>query len=101
MDTFGPSLAGTQVEHVDERLADGRRVVGEWVRGAGRADVATAAIYFLHGSGYALCSPRTHRRLTAGCRASPGLPVFCVDYRLAPRHRFPTAADDVARAGTG
>ncbi|MBX9922104.1 MAG: acetyl hydrolase, partial [Mycolicibacterium frederiksbergense] len=33
MDTFGPSLAGTRVEQVDVRLADGRRVVGEWVRG--------------------------------------------------------------------
>ena len=28
MDTFGPSLSGTRVEHVDVRLADGRRVVG-------------------------------------------------------------------------
>jgi acetyl esterase/lipase len=27
-----------------------------------------------------------------------GLPVFSIDYRLAPRYRFPTAADDV-RAG--
>jgi acetyl esterase/lipase len=52
-------------------------------------------IYFLHGSGFALCSPRTHRRLTAWLSRLTGLPVFCVDYRLAPRHRFPTAAVDV------
>lgn len=97
MDTFGPSLAGTHVEQVDVRLADGRRVVGEWVRSA-RATDATRAVYYVHGSGYALCSPRTHRRLTAWMSRLTGLPVFCVDYRLAPRHRFPTAADDV-RAG--
>jgi acetyl esterase/lipase len=55
-------------------------------------------IYFVHGSGYALCSPRTHRRLTAWLSRLTGLPVFAVEYRLAPRHRFPTTADDV-RAG--
>lgn len=99
MDTFGPSLAGTDVEQVDVRLPDGRRVVGEWVRSATRtATDETRAIYYVHGSGYALCSPRTHRRLTAWLSRLTGLPVFCVDYRLAPRHRFPTAADDV-RAG--
>jgi epsilon-lactone hydrolase len=107
MDTFGPSLSGTRVEHVDASLADGRRVVGEWVRGPGvrsggqeRSDPGygqthDSAIYFLHGSGYALCSPRTHRRLVAWLSRLTGLPVFCIDYRLAPRHRFPTAADDV------
>ena len=56
------------------------------------------AIYFVHGSGFALCSPRTHRRLTAWLSRLTGLPVFTIDYRLAPRYRFPTAADDV-RAG--
>lgn len=95
MDTFGPALAGVTVDAVDEVMPDGRRVVGEWVR----ADTATGetgrAVYYLHGSGYALCSPRTHRRLTGWLSALTGLPVFCVDYRLAPRHRFPTAADDV------
>lgn len=99
MDTFGPSLAGTHVEQVDVTTSDGRRVIGEWVYGAGveraRAD---AAVYFIHGSGYALCSPRTHRRLTAWLSRLTGLPVFSVGYRLAPRYRFPTAAEDV-RAG--
>ncbi|OCB50384.1 acetyl hydrolase [Mycobacterium vulneris] len=97
MSTFGPSLSGTRVEHVDVRMADGRRVVGEWVRGPGVTE-GERAIYYLHGSGFALCSPRTHRRLTAWLSRLTGLPVFCVDYRLAPEHRFPAAANDV-RAG--
>ncbi|NVN50570.1 Acetyl hydrolase MbtJ [Mycolicibacterium hippocampi] len=96
MDAFGPSLAGTDVTPVDTRTSDGHRVVGEWVHGKGVARQGTThAIYFVHGSGYALCSPRTHRRLTSWLSQLTGLPVFSVDYRLAPRHRFPTAADDV------
>src|SRR5215207_150558 len=96
MDAFGPPLAGTRVVPVDTRTSDGRRVVGEWVHGAGVPHHhADTAIYFVHGSGYALCSPRTHRQLVSWLSRLTGLPVFSVDYRLAPRHRFPTAADDV------
>ena len=96
MDTFGPTLSGTTTTPIDTRLADGRRVVGEWVYGRGiRPDIPARAIYFVHGSGYALCSPRTHRRLTSWLSQLTGLPVFSIDYRLAPRHQFPTAADDV------
>ena len=100
MDAFGPPLPSAPVQYIDERLPDGRRVVGEWVRGRGIPEPRNScrAIYFLHGSGYAMCSPRTHRRLTAWLSELTGLPVFCLDYRLAPRHRFPAAADD-AHAG--
>lgn len=105
MGTFGPSLAGTRVEPVDTRLPDGRRVKGEWVYGprtptseTERSSTTAGAIYYVHGSGYAVCSPKTHRRLTSWLSSLTGLPVFCIDYRLAPKHRFPTAADDV-RAG--
>ena len=97
MDAFGPSLAGTRVEPIDAVQPDGHRIVGEWVRAPG-LPAKQGAIYFVHGSGYALCSPRTHRRLTSWLSRLTRLPVFAVDYRLAPRHRFPTAADDV-RAG--
>ncbi|AKK30134.1 acetyl hydrolase [Mycobacterium sp. EPa45] len=97
MDTFGPSLAGSTTIGVDTAHGGGR-VVGEWVwgRGVSRRS-ASQAVYYVHGSGYALCSPRTHRRLAAWLSASTGLPVFTVDYRLAPRHRFPAAAEDVHR----
>jgi monoterpene epsilon-lactone hydrolase len=105
MGTLGPSLTGTRVEQVDARLPDGHRVKGEWVYGprtptseTPRASTAAGVIYYVHGSGYAVCSPKTHRRLASWLSSLTGLPVFSVDYRLAPRYRFPTAADDV-RAG--
>jgi len=90
-------LTGTDVRVVDEP-ADGEL----WVRGEGvrRQDtpVTDAAILYLHGSGYALCSARTHRGLTSRLAAESGVPVFAADYRLAPRHRFAAAADDVRAA---
>lgn len=93
---FGSRAAHTRVSPVEERTADGR-VRGEWVR-AGRESADDGAILYLHGSGYALCSAATHRKLVSQLAARTGLPVFSLDYRLAPRHRFPRAADDVARA---
>jgi len=94
---FSPRLAGTGIELVDERNAAGERVRGEWVRGPG-AVRDDAVILYIHGSGYVICSPRTHRGLTSRLSAYTGLPVFSCDYRLAPRHRFPSAADDVSAA---
>jgi acetyl esterase/lipase len=102
MAAFGPSLTGTRVDQVDTVLPDGRRVKGEWVYGprtptshATRSSFSAGAIYYVHGSGYAVCSPKTHRRLTSWLSSLTGLPVLSIDYRLAPRYRFPTAADDV------
>ncbi|MCM6772054.1 alpha/beta hydrolase [Nocardia sp. CDC159] len=89
MATFGPVPPGTRVTPV---RAGGVR--GEWVRAAGVAH-GTRAIYFIHGSGYVVCSARTHRGLAARLSRLTGLPVFVVDYRLAPEHRFPAAAQDV------
>ncbi len=94
---FSPRLAGTGIELVDERNAEGQRVRGEWVR-ARRPARDDAVILYLHGSGYVICSPRTHRGLTSRLSAYTGLAVFSCDYRLAPKHRFPSAADDVSAA---
>ncbi|WP_243773895.1 alpha/beta hydrolase [Actinomadura barringtoniae] len=55
-------------------------------------------VLYLHGSAYMLASARTHRGLTSRLSVMTGLPVFAVDYRLAPEHVFPAAADDVRAA---
>lgn len=98
---FGSRAAGTRAVRVDERIEGGGRIRGEWVR-AGDQDCGPAsgdgAIFYIHGSGYALCSAKSHRNLVSQLSARTGLPVFSLDYRLAPRHRFPSAADDVERA---
>lgn len=55
-------------------------------------------ILYIHGSAYAVCSSRTHRGLTSHIAQSTSLPVFSVDYRLAPNHRYPAAQEDVREA---
>lgn len=91
MRTLGPTPPGTTVTHV----VDGD-VRGDWVLGP---DVAFGdrAIYYVHGSAFIICSARTHRGLASRLSTATGLPVFVVDYRLAPEHPFPAAADDVER----
>lgn len=70
------------------------RVRGEWVLGPG-ARFGSRAGFYVHGSAFVLCSTATHRKLVARLSEATGLPFFVVDYRLAPRYRFPTAAEDV------
>ncbi|WP_306436619.1 MULTISPECIES: alpha/beta hydrolase [unclassified Rhodococcus (in: high G+C Gram-positive bacteria)] len=92
MNLFGPVPKGTTVDLV----ADGS-VRGEWVRAPGLSP-GPRVILYIHGSAYVICSARTHRGLTARLSRSTGLPVFTVDYRLAPEHPFPAAADDLESA---
>jgi acetyl esterase/lipase len=88
---------------VNRRFTRGLEVVaveglvrGEWLlpRGAAR----DRAILFVHGGGYVACTPQTHRPLTTALAKDSGVPVFAVDYRLAPEHPFPAALDDVLAA---
>jgi acetyl esterase len=54
-------------------------------------------LVYLHGGGWVLGSPKTHRRL--GFRfAQAGYLVFNVHYRLAPEHPFPAPFDDCVHA---
>ncbi|WP_039800501.1 alpha/beta hydrolase [Nocardia araoensis] len=56
------------------------------------------AVLYLHGGGYAVGSPATHRSLAARLALDTGCPVYVLDYRLAPEHPFPAALDDAEAA---
>ncbi|WP_216898069.1 alpha/beta hydrolase [Nocardia alni] len=63
----------------------------------GRAGSPFALLY-LHGGGYTVCSPRTHRPLAAHLAEALDAPVYVPDYRLAPEHPYPAALDDAEAA---
>lgn len=77
---------------------EGHAIAGEWVRGPGVESRDDVAILYMHGSGFVICSLATHRGLVSRISAATGLPVFSLDYRLAPEHSFPAAHDDALSA---
>ena len=82
MDTFGPSLAGTHVVPVDTRTSDGRRVVGEWVYGAG---VAARSGRYRH-----LFRPRQRLRAVLAAHPPPAdLLALAADRTAGVQRRLP------------
>jgi len=75
-------------------------VRGEWIWAPEAQDAAAAAgvVLVLHGSGYLICSARTHRGFASYLSEYSGMPTFAIDYRLAPEHPFPAAEDDALAA---
>jgi acetyl esterase/lipase len=68
----------------------------EWLRpGEVRSD---RVVLYLHGGGYVIGSPRSHRHLAAALARATGTCALVPDYRLAPEHRFPAAVDDAVAA---
>lgn len=62
------------------------------------AAIDPAAVLYLHGGGYTVGSLATHRSLNGRLAAATGLPVYALDYRLAPEHPYPAALDDAEAA---
>ena len=58
-------------------------------------DPSSGAILYAHGGGWAFGSPESHERIARVLALSSGLPVFSVDYRLAPEDPFPAGLMDL------
>jgi len=97
-DGLGDMLPGT-ADRFEAEPATVGGIKGEWVRARGcRND---AALLYLHGGGYVIGSPRSHRHLAGALSVESGLALFVADYRLAPENPFPAAVDDALAAYRG
>jgi len=52
-------------------------------------------LFYIHGGGFTIGSPRTHAALAGHLAATAGMRVYLPRYRLAPEHPFPAARQDV------
>lgn len=57
-----------------------------------------AALVFAHGGGFVFCDLESHDGLCRNLTNRLGAAVVSVDYRRAPEHRWPTAAEDMYAA---
>ncbi len=55
-------------------------------------------IVFYHGGGFVIGDLDSHHNFCTAIAEAMDLPVVAVDYRLAPEHPFPAAADDAEAA---
>jgi acetyl esterase len=93
------------VDNLDDADAEDQEIAGP--AGPLRArvyrprDARTAprpAVVFLHGGGFVLCSIESHDGFCRRVARHTGAVVVSVDYRLAPEHRAPAAAEDAYAA---
>ncbi len=86
------AAANVGIPRTWHQIADATGTIrGEWI---GATTPGRPVLYYLHGSGYTVCSPRTHRGLVSELARRTGRSAFVLDYRLGPEHRFPAAHDD-------
>ncbi|MEX1163353.1 MAG: alpha/beta hydrolase [Nitriliruptor sp.] len=96
-DALGGSI-GTLRHRVEVRHGHIAGVPVEVLRARGRAahrEGDPHVLLYVHGGGFVVGSPRSHRGLTAALAGAADATVVVADYRLAPEHPFPAAADDV------
>jgi len=92
MNSFGSDVG----DRAEVTPVDAGGVPGEWVV-APEADDDRVILY-LHGGGYCMGSPSSHRRLVAALSTEARARVLSLDYRLAPEHPYPAAVEDAVTA---
>lgn len=58
----------------------------------------SGTLLYLHGGGYIVCGPDTHRPMVATLARRAKARALLIDYRLAPEHPFPAAVEDALKA---
>jgi acetyl esterase len=94
-----PRLPGPPMAHEEDRHIPGL-VADIPVRIYRPKEETGAALVYFHGGGWVLGNLDTHNNQCRSLAQASGCVVVAVDYRVAPEHRFPAAAEDAYAAAT-
>ena len=93
-DQIGAILGNTKDISYQEMDIGG--MYAEWIS-VNRAHMKKYVLLHCHGGGYSTGSSLYARTLTSKLAASTSMDVLCFDYRLAPEHPYPAAAEDAMK----
>jgi acetyl esterase len=85
-------------ELAEVRTLDAAGTACRLYRPHGVASSNVPALVYFHGGGWVIGDLETHDTLCRQLAQGAGVVVIAVDYRLAPEHRFPAAAQDCIAA---
>ena len=83
-------------ENTFSELKDADGVKAEWLQLGDSPD--KNVIFYLHGGGYMIGSPASHRHMVAAICQAADASALIIDYRLAPENPFPAAVNDAVTA---
>lgn len=90
-----PRVEDFQIPARDGHLLDARLYVPDVISPASRASAGSLPVLlYFHGGGFTIGSIATHDVLCRQLSHLAGCAIVSLDYRLAPEHKFPTAAND-------
>ncbi|HEX7600396.1 MAG TPA: alpha/beta hydrolase [Polyangiaceae bacterium] len=92
-DLEGRAYPNTMAKKCTRRAERVGGVDGEWFEPPNA--LADAALIYAHGGSFLAGSSRTHADVIARFALATGLRTFAPNYRLAPEHPWPAAAEDV------
>jgi acetyl esterase/lipase len=82
-------------DDVVAETVDAGGVPAEWVF---TPDAGDNVLLYLHGGGYVMGSPTSHRKLAGDLSRASGMRALLLDYRLAPEFPLPAGVDDAVAA---
>jgi len=83
-------------KHIQVEKIQCNGVSCEWISDAANDANKRQVLMYLHGGGYVVGGPDSHRDLAWRLAETIGCRLLLVDYRLAPEHPFPAAIDDAS-----
>lgn len=95
LDNAGHTVKPLPGQHIEPIMAGG--VSAEWITVNAHTS-SRRVLFYLHGGAFFTGSCLSSRPLAAKLADTSGLPVFSINYRLAPEYAFPAPIEDATTA---